>query len=176
MHRLDLRRIVPILSLTLAPAAGIATAQTKVGVINVQRAVLDTAEIKKAQTDLEAKYKPRQELVEKLRKDLDGIQNQLQTLAGKLTPQAEQELTIQGQRKQRELERTTEDLQGDVDRERNDILGRSGQRMQEVVKKLAEEKGLDIVVDVTNTFYFKPVLDITKEASAAYDKAYPVKP
>jgi len=175
MYCLEFRRLVPILCLTFAPAAGIATAQTKVGVISVQRAVLDTAEIKKAQTELEAKYKPRQDLVEKLQKELQGIQNQLQTLAGKLTPQAEQELQVQGQRKQRELERTTEDLQADVDRERNDILGRSGQRMQEVVKKLAEEKGLDIVVDVTNTFYFKPALDITKDASAAYDKAYPVK-
>lgn len=176
MFRFELRRILPIACLTLSLGAGIATAQTKVGIISVQRAVLDTAEIKKAQAELEAKYKPRQDLVEKLQKELAGIQNQLQTLAGKLTPQAEQELTIQGQRKQRELERTTEDLQGDVDRERNDILGRSGQRMQEVVKKLAEEKGLDVVIDVTNTFYFKPALDITKEASAAYDKAYPVKP
>ena len=29
-------------------------------------------------------------------------------------------------------------------------------RMQEVVKKLADEKGLDIVVDSANTVFFKP--------------------
>ena len=59
--------------------------------------------------------------------------------------------------------------------ERNDILGRSSQRMQEVVKKLAEEKGIDIVTDISNTVYFKPALEITTESIAAYDKAYPVK-
>jgi outer membrane protein len=48
-------------------------------------------------------------------------------------------------------------------------------RMQEVVKKLAEEKGLDVVVDTSNTIFYKPSLDITAEAVAAYDKAYPVK-
>jgi outer membrane protein len=45
--------------------------------------------------------------------------------------------------------------------------------MTEVVKKLAEEKGYDVVVDVSTTIYFKPALDITTEALAAFNKAYP---
>ena len=32
---------------------------------------------------------------------------------------------------------------------------------------------LDVVIDVSNAVYFKPALDITKEAVAAYDKTYP---
>ena len=47
--------------------------------------------------------------------------------------------------------------------------------MQEVVKKLAEEKGFDVVVDISNTVYFKPALEITTESIAAYDKTYPGK-
>jgi outer membrane protein len=62
-----------------------------------------------------------------------------------------------------------------VDRERNDILQKAGQRMSEVVRKIADERGLDIVIDVTNTVFFKPALDVTKDATAAYDKAYPAK-
>jgi len=66
-------------------------------------------------------------------------------------------------------------LQADVDRDRNDILQKSGGRMQDVINKLAEEKGVDVVLDMTSTLYRKPALDLTKEATAAYDKAYPVK-
>ena len=150
-----------------------ASAQTKVAVINIQRAVLESDEIQKASAAMEAKYKPRQQEIEKTQKDLQGIQQQLQAGAGKLTPQAEADLTAQGQRKQRDLQRMTDDLQGDVNAERNDILGKSQQKMAEVVKKLAEEKGYDLVVDVTNTWYFKPALDITAEALAAFNKAYP---
>ena len=73
------------------------------------------------------------------------------------------------------MQRLTEDLQAEVDRDRNEILSKSGSRMQEVVKKLAEEKGLDIIMDVASTLYFKPTLELTKEAVAAYDKAYPAK-
>jgi len=164
----------------LAPAlllasAGSASAQVKAAIINLQKAVLDTAEIKKAQKDLETKYKPRQDKAEALQKELQTIQNQLQTMAGKLTPQAEADLNVQGQRKQRELKRITDDLQEEVDRERQEILGRSAQRMNDVVKKLSEAKALDIVVDVTNAVYFKPALEITAEATVEYDKAYPAK-
>jgi outer membrane protein len=153
--------------------AAAASAQTKVAIINVQRAVLESAEIQKAQAAMEAKYKPRQQELEKIQKDLQGIQQQLQAGAGKLTPQAEADLTAQGQRKQRDLQRLTDDLQGDVNAERTDILGKSSQKMGEVVKKLAEEKGYDVVVDSQYTWYFKPALDITAEALAAYNKAYP---
>jgi outer membrane protein len=110
-----------------------------------------------------------------VQKELQAIQEKLQTNAGKLTPQAQADLNIEGQRKQRELQRLGEDLQQDVDRERNEILSSSGQKMQQVVKQLSEAKGIDIVVDVTNTVYFKPALELTAEAIAAYDKAYPVK-
>jgi outer membrane protein len=154
-------------ALALAPAA----AQTKVGIIDLQRAVLETAEIKKAQAELETKFRPRQTDLQKVEAELQQIQAQLQS--GKLTPQQEAELQAQGQRRQREYQRKSEDLQADVDRERTDILQRSGQRMTDVVKKLAEEKGLDVVIDVSNAVYFKAALEVTKDASAAYDKAYP---
>jgi len=152
---------------------GVGSAQSKVAVVNSQKAILDTAAIKKAQVDLEAKFKPRQDQMARLTKELQDIQTQLQS--GKLNQIGEQELTVQGQRKQRELQRLQDDLQADVDRERNDILQRSGTHMQEVVKKLADEKGLDVVIDTSNTIFYKASLDLTAEAVAAYDKAYPVK-
>jgi outer membrane protein len=76
--------------------------------------------------------------------------------------------------KQKQLQRLGEDLQSDVNNERQDILGRAGRHMTDVVKKLAEERGFDVVIDITNTLYFKPGLDITAAATAAYDKAFPV--
>lgn len=156
-------------------AASAAPAQVKVGVVNLQRAVLESAEIKKASTAMEAKYKPRQLEAQKVEKELQDIQNQLQTGVGKLSSEAEAELQARGQRRQRELQRMSEDLQNEVDRERNEVLGRSSKQMQAVVAKLAEAKGLDMVVDSSTTLYFKTALEITNEAIAAYDKAYPPK-
>jgi len=165
-----MRFFAPALLLMTA-FAGLSMAQVKLGVLNSQKAVLDTAEIKKAQTELETKFKPRQEKIVLLQKELEDLQNKIN--GGKLTDQNLQEAQLSGQRKQRELTRLTEDLQADVDRERNEVLQRCGTRMQEVVKALAEQKGLDVVIDQTNTVYMKPALDLTAEATAAYDKAHP---
>ena len=155
-----------------AMAIGLAGAQTKVGIVNSQKAMLDTAEIKKAQIDLENKYKPRQDKLAQLQQELQTIQQQLSS--GKVTPAQQQDLQAEGQRKQREMQRDQQDLQDDVDRDRNDILARTSQHMRDIVTKLAAEKGLDVVIDAGNTIYFKPALDLTAEATAAYDKAYPV--
>ncbi len=155
--------------------AGVAAAQSKVAVVNLQQAVLQTAEIKKASTALEAKYKPKQAEMEKLRAEIADIQQKLQAGAGKLTPQAQQDLTLDGQRKQRDLQRKQQDVQEELDAERNEILQSSGQRMAGIVKKLAEERAVDIVVDFSSTLYFKPALDLTADAVAAYDKAFPPK-
>lgn len=148
--------------------------QAKVAIINSQKALLDTAEIKKAQADLEAKYKPRTDALKKLDTELQDIQARLSAGAGKLTPQVEADLQSQGQRKQRDLQRMQEDLQTDVERDRQEILTRASQRMQEVIKKLAEEKGYDVVIDTSNAIYFKPALEVSADATVAYDKANPV--
>jgi outer membrane protein len=152
---------------------GAANAQVKIAVINTQKALLDTEEIKKAQLDLEAKFKPRQDQMIKVQKELEDIQAQLQS--GKLNELGTQEITAEGQRKQRDLQRLQQDLQDDVQAARTEILQRAGTRMQEVVKKLADEKGLDIVVDSGNTVFYKATFEITTEATTAYNKTYPAK-
>ncbi len=166
MHRVF--RAAFLVVITAAAAA----AQVKIGIINSAQAISSTEEIKKAQADLEAKFKPRQDELTKLQSDLQNIQTQLQ--GGKLSPQGEQELNAEGTRKQREFQRKEQDLRDDVDRERQDVLSRANGRMQDVIKKLAAEKGLDAVFDSSTMLFFKPTMEITQDAVAAYDKAYPV--
>ncbi len=156
-------------------ATGIASAQAKVAIVNLQRAVLETAEIKKAQKELEAKFKPRADMLEKMQRDLSDLQAQLQSASGKLSQAGELDLQGRAAKKQREARNLSEDLQADVDRERNEVLQRAGQRMTDVIKKLAEEKAVDVVIDVTTTLYFKPAMELTEEAIKAFDKAYPAK-
>jgi outer membrane protein len=151
----------------------VAAAQAKVAVINLQKAVLDSAEIKAASAAMEARYKPRVTQVEQLDKEIAAISQNLQTNAGKLTAQAESELNTQGTRKQREVQRLRDDLQADVERDRNEILQKAALKMTDVLKKLAEEKGYDIVVDAPYAPYFKAALDLTPDLIAAFDKAYP---
>jgi outer membrane protein len=156
--------------LTLAP---LSVAQPKIATISLQKAVFDTAEIKKASAEMEARYKPRADRLREAQEQIAQIAQKLQG-GGQLTPQAEAELQSEGKRLQKEAQRMQDDLQADVQSERQEILTKASQRMIDVVKKLAEAKGIDIVVEQQAVIYFKPVLDITAEGTAEYDKAHPV--
>jgi outer membrane protein len=157
-------------------STSVAMAQSKVGVVNFQKAISDSAELKKASNDLIAKFKPKQDELDKLNKDLADDTTQLQSSQGKLSPQREADLSARIQHEQRLSERMTQDLQDEVQAERDATIQRLGSRMTEIVKKLMSDKGLDMVLDTAAVISFKDAVDITVEATAAYDKAYPVKP
>ena len=171
-----LKKFTMLAALVLA-SVQFAAAQTKVAVIKLQEGLLATAELKKAQAELQVKYKPRQDALERLSRELEGIQAKLQNPAeqAKLSQAGVADLQAQGTRKQRDAKRIEEDLEADFNRDRQDILARAGQRMTDVVKKVAEEKGIDVVIDISTTIYVKPAMDVTSDVVAAYDKAYPAK-
>jgi outer membrane protein len=172
MFRSSLALAVCAAGLISGPSA---MAQTKVGVVSLQKAILETAEIKKANNEMQAKYKKRQDDLDKASRELNDIQTQLQAAQGKLSAAGEADLTARGQRKEREVKRLDEDLRADVERDRTEILTRAQTRMLEIVKKVSDEKGLDCVVEASAVISFKPALDITTDVVASYDKAYPPK-
>ena len=164
--------------ISVSPAMAQAPAgstQTKVAVINFQNAVLSTAEIQKVLKDIQLKYKPRQDALQKGQQELSDIQTQLQASQGKLSQAGEADLQARGQRKQTQLQRLNDDLTADFEADRDDAVRKASTRMQELLKKVAEEKGLDLIVDSAAAPFVKSGIEITDQVVAAYDKAYPAK-
>jgi outer membrane protein len=158
----------------LAPLGGLGrmAAQVKVGIVDFQQALMNTAEVKKEAARVESKFQPRQEEIAGLTKELQELQQKLQAATGDAAAQ----LQADGTRKQRNLQRLSEDLQADFEFERNTILQGAAQKMRDALKTVAEAKGLDLVTEASSAYYFKPTLDVTADATAAYDKAHPVTP
>jgi len=152
-----------------------ATAQLKVAVVNLQKSLQDTAEIKQAEADLKARFGPRQEEIAAMEKEIAKLTQEAEANQSKYNEQTMAELGARLQARPRQYQRNSQQLQEEVNRDRQDILARIGQRFQEVVKKVSEEKGLDFVFDQNNLLFAKPGMDISAEVTAAYDKAYPPK-
>lgn len=163
------------LFLPLLLGATLLPAQSKVAIVSLQKALQETAEIKAAEADLKARFGPRQEELANLEKEVTKLQQDYEQNQTKYNEATLQELSGRLQLRQRQYQRNAQSLQDDVNSVRQDILNRVGQRLQEVIKKVAEEKGLDLVVDAGNTYFFKPALDITADVTKAYDLAYPAK-
>lgn len=156
--------------LIAAPAS--LQAQTKIAFVDFQRALLDTADMQSEAAKLEAEFKPQQDRLQALNGELQQIQTRLQSAAAEAAPAIQAE----GQRKQREAQRLTEDLQADIDYRREEILQKGAVRMREVLGKLRDENGYTAVMDISATYAFDSSLEITAEAVKAYDAANPVAP
>ena len=153
-----------------ALAASPLTAQ-KIGLVDFQQALLDTADMQKQAAALEAKFQPRQAELEQLTNELQDIQTKLQSAQGEAAAQLQQE----GLRKQREAQRMSEDLQADVDFERDAILQEAAARMRDVLAQLRQTRKLDLILDTSSALAHNPALVITKEATAAYNAKHPAK-
>lgn len=149
---------------------GHVAAQSKVAVINFQEALLSTADMTKESAALEAKYKSRQDELNALSEELQEIQAKIQTAAG---PELAR-LQGEGQRKQVTAQRLTEDLQSDVEFDRQNILTAASVRMREIVQGLRVEKGFDLIVDTSSVLASDPLINLTAEATQAYDAKHPV--
>lgn len=156
-------------TLLLCATPGQSDAQTKLAVVDFQGALLNTADMQKQSAELEAKYQGRQDEIARLSEELQEIQTKLQSAQGAEA----QGLQLEGQRKQRTAQRLSEDLQSDVEFDRQNILAGASARMRDVVRDLRMEKQVDVIVDAGGVLAHSALIDLTAEATQAYDAKHP---
>ncbi len=158
-------------ALFLSAGPGQLIAQTQIAVIDFQNALLRTADMQKQSAELEARYRGRQEELERLSVELQEIQTKLQGATGDEAARLQNE----GQRKQRSAQRLSEDLQSDVEFDRQNILSTASIKMREIIRDLRMEKQIDLIVDGTSVLAHSALLDLTTEATQAYDAKFPAR-
>jgi Skp family chaperone for outer membrane proteins len=155
-----------------APAAG-----AKVAVINIQEAILSTAEGKKAMQDLQNKYLPRQEEIQRRQQEVQQLQEQLQKQMTTLSEDEQRRMSRELQDKQKILRRMTEDAQADFQNDREDLMRTIGQKMVKVIDEDASRHGYSLVIDAGQVpvYYAAEGVNITPEIVKMYDSVNPVQ-
>ena len=148
---------------------------TKVGLVNIQEAILSTAEGKKSMADLQRKYQPRQQEVQKEQQDIQNLSDQLQKQAATLSDEEQRRLNHDLEEKQKLLKRTTEDAQADFSTDRDDMFRRIGQKMVKVIQDYAQKNGYSLVIgsDQVPIYYAATEVDLTEQIVKLYDAANP---
>ena len=147
----------------------------KIGLVNIQEAILSTAEGKKAMADLQKKYQPRQQEVQKLQQDIQAINDQLQKQAATLSDDEQRRLSRDLEEKQKFLKRTTEDAQADFATDRDEMFRRIGQKMVRQIDDYARQNGFSLVIgsDQVPIYYAAREVELTAEMIKLYDAANP---
>jgi outer membrane protein len=161
-----------------ALAAGLATfgfaQQQKVGVINIQGAIVSTKDGQKAASELESKATPKRKSIEAKQNEINGLKDQLQKGQNTLSEQAKNDLYRTIDQKTKSLNREMEDTQAELDQEQQKVLNDLGQKMLAVINKYALDKGYTLILDVSNpqtpVLWASSGIDITKDIIDLYDK------
>lgn len=157
-------------ALFLSTGSAQSIGQTQIAVIHFQNALLSTADMQKQSAELEAKYQGRQEEIARLSAELEEIQTKLRNATGDEATRLQSE----GQRTQRSAQRLSEDLQSDVEFDRQNILSTASIKMSEIIRDLRTEKQFDLIVDETSVLAHSALINLTAEATRAYDAKFPV--
>lgn len=157
---------------------GLAAEAFRVGVLNVQAAMVNTQEGQKAAEDLQNRFNPRRAELEKLQREVRDLESQLRTQERTLSDEARMNLLRDLERKRKQASRLEEDLRDEVEDARADYINRIGEKMQRVIDQYARENELDVVLNAFQggpIIWRTPTVDITQDIIQLYDQTYPVE-
>ncbi|MGH9522301.1 MAG: OmpH family outer membrane protein [Terriglobales bacterium] len=157
-----------------AAAPNNAATGSKIGIINIQEAIVKTNEGQRDFGALQKKFEPKQSELNNLNKEIQTLQDQLKAQGDKLNEEARTTLVNNISVKQKSLQREAEDAQQDFQAQQGEIANRIGGKLMEVLDKFAKQNGYAVVIDASSQQ--SPVLwaangnIITDEIIAAYNQ------
>ncbi|MDE3198179.1 MAG: OmpH family outer membrane protein [Acidobacteriota bacterium] len=170
-------KFAPVLMMV---AAVTASAQTKIATINMQQALAETSDGKKAIADLRAKFGPRDQDMQKRSQDLQLKQEQYRKTQATLSDDQKSKLENDIAVMQRSLQRDQDDAQQDMQTDEQKMVQELGGKIMAVVNKYATDNKYTMVFDVSgqpnNIMFASSAVDITRDIIALYDKAAPQTP
>ena len=171
------KKQIVLVSSTVLACLGIAHAQSppsKVGIIHVQQALVNTAEGQKAVAELQARFEPTSKKLDAMRDEIASLQAELSKGSNTMGEERRRQLARDIDQKTRDLNRAQEDAQEEVQREQEKLLQTLGQRMMAVISKYSNDNGYSLILDVSNpqtpVLYAANNIDITQDIIKLYNE------
>lgn len=170
---------LPLMALFVAAAAAAQT-PTKVGVIQIQTALVSTKDGQKAVQELESRMAPKQREMERKRTEIQELQDKLNKGGNAMAQAAKDDLARTIDQKTKSYNRDMEDARAELDQEQRKLLEDLSGKMQVVIDKFALANGYAVLLDVSNqngnVLYVASGVDVTKDIIDLYDKTNPMAP
>jgi outer membrane protein len=160
-----------------SPAPG-AAHPTKIGVIQIQSALVSTKEGQKAMQEFQARvYEPKKKELDRKAVEIRDLQDKLQRGGAAMAQAAKDDIQRNIDAKTKVYNRDMQDAQDEADQEQRKMLDELGQKMMQVIDKYAVSNGYAVIIDVSNpqtpVLYASNAVDITKDIIELYDKSAP---
>ncbi len=162
-------------SAAAAPVPATPMAGAKVGIINIQGAILSSNEGRRDLEALDKKFDPKRNELQSLTKEVDDLKKQLNTQGDKMNEEARNTLVHNIEGKQKLLQRSSEDAQNEYQQQQSEIAQRILQKMAPVIDKFAKDNQFSLLIDVSQPWpqgqvlWFGANTDVTKQVVDLYN-------
>ena len=152
-------------AVALMAAAFGAAAELKVAVLNVQRALSESDEAKAAAEQIQQDLEPDREALNKLREDIEALQEQLEKDAEILGEEEKRRIGKDIEDKRLDFEFGANKLQKELQDRQEEVLRDMAPKLNAVLDDLVEIEGYDLVLQRGGLLYVNIKHDITRRVT-----------
>jgi outer membrane protein len=158
-----------------APAVTANGGLNKVGIINIQGAIMASNEGRRDLDALDKKFDPKRTELQNLNKEIEDLKKQLNTQGDKMNEDARGNLVRNLESKQKQMQRASEDAQNDYTQQQSEIAQRILQKMAPVIDRFAKDNQFSLLIDVSQPWpqgqvlWFGSNADVTKAVVDLYN-------
>lgn len=168
MDRLFLVAVTCLL-LLMPPIAG--AQEMKIGYVDTRQVTQEAPQAEAARASLEEEFGPRDQELSQEQEELRELEQRLRQDAAAMSESEGDELRRELVTRQREVRRSEAEFREDFNLRRNEELGQLQQRIIDVISRLAEEEGFDLVVS-EGVLYASDRVDITDRVLDRLERQY----
>ena len=164
----------PLLLLAVAVGPALARADSKLGYVDLQRALNEVDEGKAAKALLKKDFDEKQKQLDAKKAEFDKLQADLEKQAVVMADAAKKEKAQELDRRARELQGLFVQLQKDLSEREREATKGIFDRMAVIVREIAEADGITMVFEKgAGLVYAPPELDLTNELIRKYNARHP---
>ena len=153
---------------------------TKVGIINIEQAILASNEGQREVLALQQRFEPKQNQIQAWGKEVEDQKKQLNVQGNTMNDDARATLVKTIEQKQKNLQRTVEDANADFEAQKNELISRILGKIMPVMDKYAKENGFALIINYSGPFqpiaWTSQSAEVTQEVIDAYNRQSGVAP
>jgi outer membrane protein len=155
--------VVAVLLSALLAAPVSAVAETKIGVVNLRQALFSSNEARSFTEKLQSDFADDEESVREAQEEARKVKERIEKDAAMMNEEERKQLAGEFQEALKEFNYRKEKLDSAVAKRKQEFLDKARPEVDQAVKELLDEEGLDLVLPAEAVVYVKPSMDLTNK-------------
>jgi len=143
----------------------VAHAQAKIGYVNTERVLREAEPAQRAQKELEAEFKQRDQELAQMATQLKATQDEIERSSVTMSDSQRRAKEREFGELNREFQRKQREFREDLNQRRNEQIAQIVEQARREIQRIAKQDGYDVVIQ--DAVYASPRIDITEKVIKA---------